>query len=156
MNSRGYLPGLLRLGSPAHTSSRLGLLLALLLFLLSISQTATAAPSFQQQQQAAARHLEAISTHCASDSHCTPSQICHPFLDDVLVSEVYDTRCVTAEPWKKAWLYCLSARVQDTWPYYVISAQDYVHCEKKVVVKCPAGTKIVQRNGDPFCKEWWP
>jgi hypothetical protein len=100
-------------------------------------------------------HLEAISRHCTSDAQCEAGETCHPFLDDVLSNEVYDTRCVTADPWRKAWMFCLSARVQDTWPIYVMSHEDYVHCEKKMVVRCPSGTKIVQRNGDPFCKELW-
>lgn len=101
-------------------------------------------------------HLDAVSRQCTTDADCNSDQVCHSFLEDLHHAEVYETRCVATEPWKKAWLYCLSARVQDTWPYYVFGQTDYVHCEEKKVMHCPAGTKIVQRNGHPFCKEFWP
>lgn len=94
-----------------------------------------------------------------TDQGCPPNQTCHSFLQDSGQFEVFDARCVEWSGWGKDWVHCWNARVQDTWPFVLLTGDQqnkaYVQCEQRKVFRCPEGSKLVMRNGSPLCKEYW-
>ncbi|KAI9000372.1 hypothetical protein DFJ74DRAFT_457522 [Hyaloraphidium curvatum] len=98
--------GLHRGSRPAISLQRT-LLISLIALLAAAAVAAVPSPSTAPPS---------TSPRCATDAQCPAGQVCHPFLDDVMQVELYAQRCVDAEPWRKAWLHCLSARTSPACP----------------------------------------